>query len=205
MRQAQSTNGMDSPAVGQLEKTARDADEAFDRAWLASLQVDVVPHLGNPGIPPSALEHMAGILREGSRVHEFSVARSMSDGDAPSGLLVKPDRLDLPEQRSFDCATTRPGSLLPREAFSYSCFDLLFKVCSVSSTCALFIRRTRTRRLIVRSTRADLPSRCRIHYSRVARSLPHYARCLPRRRISSGRPAVLQVRRVYRGKVLASC
>jgi hypothetical protein len=119
-----------SSACEQLDPSSREEDEAFDRAWLASLQADVIPHLGDPQVTPSILEYLARILQEGSRLHEFSVAHPANDGPVNNG--AKPDRLDLGERRAFDVPTTQGGTLLPREAFSYWCFDLLFQLCSSS-------------------------------------------------------------------------
>jgi hypothetical protein len=119
----------------QLNASSRQEDEAFDRAWLASLQVDIIPHLGHPQITPSILEYLASILLEGSRLHEFSVARPTRDVPTSDGTTPKLDRLDLGERRAFDVPTTQEGILLPREAFSYWCFDLLFQICSSSSSC----------------------------------------------------------------------
>jgi hypothetical protein len=126
-----------STVAERLEPTVREADEAFDRAWLASLEADIIPHLGKPRISASILEYVARILHEGSRLHEFE-SPTLAAEDSLDQSASKPDRMDRGERRTYEYPTTHGGTLMPREEFSYWCLDLLFGICSSSASSKIF-------------------------------------------------------------------
>jgi len=109
-------------------------EENFDLALIASLEIDVIPQLGDIRIPDSLVTQLAKVLRHGSRLHD-SVAPPARDQSVDSS---KHSRNKSQESHDFETidmlhygiGSTVSGPSLPRERFSYWCFDLLFLVCS---------------------------------------------------------------------------
>jgi len=81
-------------------------EEEFDYALLEALRKHVVPCIGAVGVPDELVSEMAQMLCRGSRVVEFV------GGDGETRW-----------------ASTEVGRVVPRERFSYWCFDLLFLIC----------------------------------------------------------------------------
>ncbi|KAL7278295.1 hypothetical protein ACG7TL_008271 [Trametes sanguinea] len=122
----------------------QEAEENFDLSLVASLEIDVVPYLGDPSIPDYIISQLARVLQQGSRLR-------VTDDDLPPSPSSLPDvpkntRKATEDQFSEDfgkptrfgdgaigMGTTAPGRFLPRERFSYWCFDLLFLICSNTS------------------------------------------------------------------------
>ncbi|EIN06524.1 hypothetical protein PUNSTDRAFT_90162 [Punctularia strigosozonata HHB-11173 SS5] len=112
-----------------LEQQA--AEENFDLALVAALEVDVIPHLGDPRVPESLVVHLARVLQEGSRLQDFSM-------DNPDGSPHEQEQPSSPDDqkvtvfadRDYEVGTTHTGRTVPRERFAYWCFDLLFLICS---------------------------------------------------------------------------
>ncbi|KAJ3003143.1 hypothetical protein NUW54_g5457 [Trametes sanguinea] len=121
----------------------QEAEENFDLSLVASLEIDVVPYLGDPSVPDYIISQLARVLQQGSRLR-------VTDDDLPPSPSSLPDSKDThratEDQSSSDLGkparfgdasigmgTTAPGRFLPRERFSYWCFDLLFLICSDTS------------------------------------------------------------------------
>lgn len=89
----------------------------------------MIPHFGDLKIPDSLISHLARTLQEGSRLQDFDLDHSPGpDSQPPSS----PDgqKETIFSDRDYDTGTTRSGVTVPRERFSYWCFDLLFLICS---------------------------------------------------------------------------
>ncbi|KAK1219528.1 Endocytosis and vacuole integrity protein [Marasmius sp. AFHP31] len=125
---------------------AQESEENFDLALLSSLEIDVLPYLGDSRIPDDVLRMLPNMLSQGSRLyegdygvgspsrsrtpelpeHNSSSAKSKSSRTSSSGEWVDVNKhLGHGSTHHNDAA-----SLVPRERFSYWCFDLLFLVCS---------------------------------------------------------------------------
>ncbi|KAG6852839.1 hypothetical protein C0991_008678, partial [Blastosporella zonata] len=105
----------------------QEAEENFDLALIASLEIDVAPHLGDRRVPDHLVTQLAKILHHGSRVHE-----SQSEEEIPdlSVDLTSQKVEDIPIYKGYESGSTESSSAVPRERFSYWCFDLLFLICS---------------------------------------------------------------------------
>ncbi|KAF9033039.1 hypothetical protein BDZ89DRAFT_1036881 [Hymenopellis radicata] len=106
----------------------QEAEENFDLALISSLEIDVVPHFGDSRLPDILVAQLAKILQRGSRLYE-SEGRGLSRSGSPVGSLRNSQdyvKVDV----SVGHGSTDSGLLLPRERFSYWCFDLLFLICS---------------------------------------------------------------------------
>lgn len=98
-------------------------EEDFDMALLTELEENVVPHLANPRVPDALVSELARILHRGSEIYVLE--------DAPLSPPPTPEKVKAVDPtRASDLGTTELGQLVPRERFSYWCFDLLFLVCS---------------------------------------------------------------------------
>ncbi|CAK5277941.1 unnamed protein product [Mycena citricolor] len=98
----------------------QEAEENFDLALIGALEIDVVPHLGSSRVPDALVGQLAKVLQHGSRLYE-------SDPQSPtSSSSFEKVEFDADEEEG----TAQPGTLVPRERFSYWCFDLLFLICS---------------------------------------------------------------------------
>ncbi|PPQ71802.1 hypothetical protein CVT26_007726 [Gymnopilus dilepis] len=148
----------------------QEAEENFDLALVASLEIDVVPHLGGPRVPDSLVSQLGRILQSGSKIYDaedaimFPPPKPSSLSNSPpksaphsptgtastSSTLTKVD-LDLDYQGSTDF-----GHLVPRERFSYWCFDLLFLICSDVTR-----DQEESRRRLAALTLPSLLNRCR--------------------------------------------
>ncbi|KAJ8092074.1 Endocytosis and vacuole integrity protein [Marasmius tenuissimus] len=125
---------------------AQESEENFDLALLSSLEIDVLPYLGDSRVPDDVLRMLPNMLSQGSRLYE---------GDYGVGSPSRSRTPEFPEHNSSSpkSKSTRTSSssewvdvnkhlghgsthhndaasLVPRERFSYWCFDLLFLVCS---------------------------------------------------------------------------
>ncbi|KAG8906680.1 hypothetical protein FRB99_006381 [Tulasnella sp. 403] len=149
----------DCSFVETMPLEAQEQEEKFDLALLNSLEIDVVPRIGDPRVPDHLIVQLGKTLQTASRIHDLDLKRqaplspqsphfrdanptspSSSSSSTSSGTkkshtattsngsktTLESMNMDLPE------GTTTTGDLLPRERFSYWCFDLLFFVCSDS-------------------------------------------------------------------------
>lgn len=131
----------------------QESEENFDLALVAALEIDVVPYLGDPSVSDYLITQVAKLLHQGSclrEVESFEPPSPPPTTDPKPGNNEKPDRhrkkmskkrasvtesptIDKFGAAESDIGTTDPGQFLPRERFSYWCFDLLFLVCSETS------------------------------------------------------------------------
>lgn len=109
-------------------------EENFDLALVAALEIDVVPHIADSRVPDYVVTELAKVLQRASQLHE-------SDDDPPTPPPARAQHVNgvngkhaapvgatsIPREI---VGSTVPGKLLPRERFSYWCFDLLFLLCS---------------------------------------------------------------------------
>jgi hypothetical protein len=100
-------------------------EEDFDLALLTELEEHVVPRLGTPRVPDALVAELARILHRGSEVYELEDAPLSSTSFASLSNNKSVDMVHI-----SDLGSTEPGQLVPRERFSYWCFDLLFLICS---------------------------------------------------------------------------
>lgn len=113
------------------------SEENFDLALIASLEIDVVPYLGDSRVPDYLILQLGKMLHSGSQLQQPE--------DDPRVKPPEPKAPDVTKQKSHDSkkpssngngtavaefGTTRSGKLVPRERFSYWCFDLLLLICS---------------------------------------------------------------------------
>lgn len=141
-----------SSSIESFPLDVQETEENFDLSLVASLEIDVVPHLGGSRIPDNLVATLGKILQKGSKIYEdeqvaSSRSSSASDDTAPSppsssesqpkngaslanpGSPSKLQGIAL-DMHYSDIGSTDFGTLLPRERFSYWCFDLLFLICS---------------------------------------------------------------------------
>ncbi|OBZ73105.1 Protein MON2 [Grifola frondosa] len=121
----------------------QESEENFDLSLVASLEIDVVPYLGDPSVPDYITMQLAKVLQQGSRLRDAEEYLPPS----PSSLLDPAAGFHSPESSArrishdfekietfgdteIGVGTTENGRFLPRERFSYWCFDLLFLICS---------------------------------------------------------------------------
>jgi hypothetical protein len=116
-------------AVEQQEE-----EENFDLSLIASLEIDVVPHLGDLRLPDSQVVQLAKILSQGSKLYDaaqFELSLPSTPASASFGTpRMSSEFVKVDMDRYYRHGTTEPGAALPRERFSYWCFDLLFLICS---------------------------------------------------------------------------
>ena len=125
-----------SSSIESLPHDVQEAEENFDLALIASLEIDVVPHLGDPRVPDYLVIQLAKVLHLGSKLrdyHEsppFSPSTPLKDGWGTARSSDSFEKIDVSWDRDYEVGTTGSGTSLPRERFSYWCFDLLFLICS---------------------------------------------------------------------------
>lgn len=106
----------------------QEEEENFDLAVIASLEIDVIPYVGDARVPDALVSQLSRILKQGSALYEgdFTVNRPSTADSIKTSSSTKSDLTKV----DVTAGTTDFGSLLPRERFSYWCFDLLFLICS---------------------------------------------------------------------------
>ncbi|KAK7039339.1 protein MON2 [Favolaschia claudopus] len=108
-----------------LEK--QEEEENFDLALIGALEIDVVPHLGDMRVPDALVGQLARVLQQGSRLYESEVG---SNPHSPVSSSGSREFVKIEMDGQYENGTTQNGTLVPRERFSYWCFDLLFLICS---------------------------------------------------------------------------
>ncbi|KAG8863454.1 hypothetical protein FRB96_008194 [Tulasnella sp. 330] len=110
-------------------------EEDFDRSLIRSLQADVVPRVATSRVPDDIIIQLGRTLKISSRLLELDGVANLED--AESGESSESDGKRSVEFAYWDTSTadtlvgtTTTGTPLPRERFSYWCFDLLFLLCS---------------------------------------------------------------------------
>ena len=119
----------------------QESEENFDLALIASLEIDVVPYIGDHRIPDILVSQLGKILHAGSQACDVGgesspiplngslSSTSSNSASSPISHAAKIVPVDIDERYS-DLGTTEIGKRAPRERFSYWCFDLLFLICS---------------------------------------------------------------------------
>lgn len=132
-----------TPALS-LDLPQQERDEVFDLSLLSTLELDVLPHLGNQRVPSELIVQLGRTLFKASRLYRLDVeAASASSNISSSGGKESSDEgeSDHRKERSFSTSggkakeekgygTTAPIVRSPRERFSYWAFDLLLLICS---------------------------------------------------------------------------
>jgi hypothetical protein len=110
----------------------QEAEENFDLSLISSLEIDLVPHLGDTRIPDHLITQLAKILHKGSQLYKSNMDPSRPDSPSTDTTHVSDDSRESHDFEKVDLniGTTAPGILVPRERFSFWCFDLLFLICS---------------------------------------------------------------------------
>ncbi|BGP35773.1 Endocytosis and vacuole integrity protein [Rhodotorula toruloides] len=109
--------------------TQRGADlhreEEFDLALLASLEHDVLPHLGSPRVPDDLVRRLAKALQLASRLYRLDLPDPSADAHIEPRFI-----LDFDEQVEGEMFGTTVEIVDNRkERFAYWCLDMLFLIC----------------------------------------------------------------------------
>lgn len=115
-------------------------DEEFDHAFIANIETYVYPNLGSPRIPESIIINFGTVLQHASKVHEprsITHLPLLDDASDEGSIVAVEGDSTLKSRKGFDEAElldvvslTVHTHILPREQFSYWCFDLLILLCS---------------------------------------------------------------------------
>ncbi|KAJ6523337.1 hypothetical protein B0H19DRAFT_1201883 [Mycena capillaripes] len=133
-----------------LEK--QEEEENFDLALIGALEIDVVPHLGEKRVTDLLVAQLAKVLQQGSRLYEAELASNPHSPVSSSSREFEKIEMD----GQYENGSTQSGALLPRERFSYWCFDLLFLICSNTTK-----DQEPSRRRLAALSLPSLLSRCR--------------------------------------------
>ncbi|KAI0073983.1 hypothetical protein K474DRAFT_1774330 [Panus rudis PR-1116 ss-1] len=122
----------DCSHVENFSLDVQEAEENFDLQLIASLEIDVVPHLGDSRVPDYILSQLAKVLAQGSRLRNAEDYQPPSPKSLPSSQRSSHEfeKVDQFGDAALALGTTDVGRFVPRERFSYWCFDLLFLICS---------------------------------------------------------------------------
>ena len=119
---------LSSPAE-ELPLDEQEAEENFDLSLIAALEIDVVPYIGEACVPDHLVAQLAKILLRGSNLWEVGSHARRSGGASPVSAKEPPSP-DYVKVEWYVPGSTEHGVTVPRERFSYWCFDLLFLICS---------------------------------------------------------------------------
>lgn len=132
-----STNANDSmirsSAVEAFSLEVQEAEENFDLSLIAALEIDVIPQLGDRRISDSLVIQLAKVLSHGSRLHDLHNTRSENSSPPTKTNANRKSNdhdFETVDMSEYEIGSTVSGAPLPRERFSYWCFDLLCLVCS---------------------------------------------------------------------------
>lgn len=119
----------------------QEEEENFDLALIASLEIDVVPHLGDSRVPDYLITHLAKILQQGSQLREYDPEEDYMFTPITPMTAPASGKGNWAHDGDEYPATINPTVFVSRERFSYWCFDLLFLICSdVSKGLCSFMR-----------------------------------------------------------------
>ncbi|KAF7416059.1 hypothetical protein PC9H_002319 [Pleurotus ostreatus] len=121
----------DCSASEEFPLEVQEAEENFDLALISSLEIDVLPYIGDSRVPDPLIRQLSKVLQQGSALYE-SDSKSSASSSPIAEALRQPGEFGfgkggLPEG---SYGSTDLGTPLPRERFSYWCLDLLFLMCS---------------------------------------------------------------------------
>lgn len=122
-----------SSAAESFSLEVQETEENFDLALIASLEIDVIPQLGDSRIPDGLVVQLAKVVRHGSRLHDSDEGSSRESPKEDSPLHHKSKEshdFETISMSEYGIGSTMSGAPLPRERFSYWCFDLLCLICS---------------------------------------------------------------------------
>ncbi|CAL1702898.1 unnamed protein product [Somion occarium] len=137
----------------------QESEENFDLALIASLEIDVVPHLGDLRVPDYVVSQLAKVLSQGSRLREADEYQPPSPTSLPDDSKRRSRSFDKVEKfgdGTIVLGTTEVGYFSPRERFSYWCFDLLFLISSDTAQ-----DRIESRKRVAALSVPSLLNRCR--------------------------------------------
>ena len=129
-----------SSAVLNFPLETQKSEENFDLALIASLEIDVVPYLGDSRVPDYLILQLGKMLHSGSQLQQPEDNHYPPEAETPIPIgpgAAKPKSHNVKKTLTkgngiteAEMGTTRSGKLVPRERFSYWCFDLLLLICS---------------------------------------------------------------------------
>lgn len=128
-----SDHEVSSSAADHFPLDVQQAEETFDLALVASLEIDVMPHLGDLRVPDYVITQLANVLQQGSQIRDdpqYRPPSPASPGTASQRASYEFENVDKFGESTSVEGTTELSRFLPRERFSYWCFDLLFLICS---------------------------------------------------------------------------
>ncbi|KAI0700224.1 hypothetical protein C8T65DRAFT_790748 [Cerioporus squamosus] len=124
----------DCSAIEQSPLDIQEAEENFDLSLIASLEIDVVPYLGDASVPDYIVSQLARVLHQGSRLRTVDEdlppsPSSLHDVPLPRGAKKSHDSHSPKDSKDLDkvekfgdgyigAGTTALGHFLPRERFS---------------------------------------------------------------------------------------
>jgi hypothetical protein len=119
-----------SSVADSFSLEVQESEENFDLALIGALEIDVIPQLGDLRIPDSLVIQLAKVLRYGSRLHDSEEDHSINSNAPSHHRSQESHDFETVDLHEYGIGSTVSSSSLPRERFSYWCFDLLFLVCS---------------------------------------------------------------------------
>ncbi|OAV93395.1 hypothetical protein PTTG_11843 [Puccinia triticina 1-1 BBBD Race 1] len=128
-----------------LDLDQQQAEENFDLAFVASLELDILPYLGHSRIPDDIIRGLGMAVQRASRLYTFDLEiensrqLTITSQRGPSLAQISAENCrfidDFAKQAKGNIwATTADVSRRPRERFIYWCFDLLFLFCSPATS-----------------------------------------------------------------------
>lgn len=109
----------------------QEAEENFDLALISSLEIDVLPYIGDSRVPDPLIRQLSKVLQQGSALYEPD-SKSSASSSPITEALRQPGEFGFGKGGLPDGSygSTDLSTPLPRERFSYWCLDLLFLMCS---------------------------------------------------------------------------
>lgn len=135
-----------SSAAEGFSLEVQEAEENFDLSLIAALEIDVIPQLGDRRISDALVTQLAKVLSHGSRLHDLHNIRSHDSSPPPTKANANHHKandshdFETVDMSEYGIGSTVSGTPLPRERFSYWCFDLLCLVCSDTAKGTISIR-----------------------------------------------------------------
>ncbi|KAJ7242359.1 hypothetical protein B0H12DRAFT_1132442 [Mycena haematopus] len=117
----------DCSATEAFPLQKQEEEENFDLSLIGALEIDVVPQLGEKRVPDALVGQLAKVLQQGSRLYESELGSNPHSPVSSSGSREF-EKIEIDGQ--YENGSTQSGAVVPRERFSYWCFDLLFLICS---------------------------------------------------------------------------
>ncbi|KIY49646.1 hypothetical protein FISHEDRAFT_40768 [Fistulina hepatica ATCC 64428] len=112
-----------------LSLEEQEAEENFDLSLVAALEIDVVPYIGDVRLPDDLVASLSRMLHRASMLYN-------TENETSSPVSSEFEKINIRgEMRTHNFEDNAEGKTteivpVPRERFSYWCFDLLFLICS---------------------------------------------------------------------------